>query len=159
MQKTIYYYIRESESDFMNKKGFTLLELIYTVVLIAIIALMSIPYITSFVKKSEDDKYNIFLNDIYLATEAYLQKYIDDYPELGVENGVAYIYMQELVEEKFVNSNLVNPKYCDAENNCIAKKISTCNDEDCAVDDYTIVVTREEDGTFSYRLENDIITN
>lgn len=143
----------------MKRQGFTLVELVAVVVLISIIALMAIPYITNFVKKSEDDKYSAFLSDVYLATEAYIQKYKDDYPELNTQNGVAYIYMEELVEEKFINSNLVNPKYCNDENTCTAKKISTCSDDNCVVDDYTIVVTREDDGTYSYELENEIITN
>ena len=143
----------------MNRKGLTLIEMLIVIVFISIVALMAIPAMTSFVKKGEDDRYKAFLSDVYLATEAYVQKYSDDYPELNTTGGIAYVYMSELVNEKLIKSNIVNPKYCYNENNCVSKRISTCGDENnCVVDDYTIIVTKEDDGTYSYDLENEILT-
>ena len=136
----------------MNKKGFTLVQMVAVLAILSAIILIAIPSITSLVKKSEEDKYNTFLNNVYLATEAYLQKYIDDYPELKNTGGEAYIYMVDLVNEKFISSNLVNPKYC-VNDECTAKRITTCDtNNDCTVDNYKITVTKEDDGTYSYEL-------
>lgn len=133
----------------MNKKGFTLVEMLIVITLISIIALMAIPIMTNYIKKGEDNKYKTFENDIFMATEAYLQKYIDNYPQLSNVGGVAYIYMDELVKEKLVKSNLVNPK--------TSEKIGECTENSCTVDDYTITVIKQEDGTYSYELTNELI--
>ena len=135
----------------MKKNGFTLVEMVVILIFITIIALMSVPVITNMLKKGEDDKYNMFLDDIYLATEAYIEKYKDDYPYLNVNGSKTLVYMKDLVDEKLVSTNLVNPKYC-VNGECIAKKIATCNDKTCNVDDYTIVVTKDEDGKYRYEL-------
>ena len=132
----------------MNKKGFTLVEMLIVITLISIIALMAIPLMTNYIKKGENDKYKAFENDIFMATEAYLQKYIDNYPQLSNVGGVAYIYMDELVKEKLVKSNLVNPK--------TSEKIGECTENSCTIDDYTITVIKQEDGTYSYELVNGI---
>lgn len=133
----------------MDKKGFTLVEMLVVITLISIIALMAIPIMTNYIKKGEDDKYKIFENDIFMATEVYVQKYNDNYPQLSNVGGVAYIYMQDLVEEKLIKSNLINPK--------TSKKIGECDENSCVIDDYTITVTKQDDGTYSYQLDNEII--
>ena len=51
----------------MDKKGFTLVEMLVVITLISIIALMAIPIMTNYIKKGEDDKYKIFENDIFMA--------------------------------------------------------------------------------------------
>ena len=63
----------------MKKNGFTLVEMVVILIFITIIALMSVPVITNMLKKGEDDKYNMFLDDIYLATEAYIEKYMQNH--------------------------------------------------------------------------------
>ena len=140
----------------MKKNGFTLMEMIVILIFITIIALMSVPSITNMIKKGEEDKYNIFLNDVYLATEAYIEKYKDDYPSLNVEGSNTYIYMKDLVDEKLVSTNLVNPKYC-VNDECTSRKVAVCNNVVCVVDDYTIIVTKDDDGKYNYRLEIGII--
>lgn len=139
----------------MKKNGFTLVEMLVVVIFITIIALMSVPVITNMIKKGNDDKYNIFLADIYLATEAYLESNKDDYPYLNVEGASTYVYMKDLVDEKLVSTNLVNPRYC-VNDECIAKKIATCTSDECVVDDYTIIVTKDEDGKYVYSFKQGI---
>ena len=138
------------------KKGFTLIEMLVILVFISIIALMAIPSITNMIKKGEDDKYQVFLDDVFLATEAYIQKYKDDYPSLNFEGASTYIYMKDLVDEKLISTNLVNPKYC-VDNECTSKRIATCTNTSCTVDDYTIIVKKDEDGKYKYELVNGII--
>lgn len=140
----------------MNKKGFTLVEMLVIIIFITLVALMAVPAITNSLKKGEDNKYQLFLEDIYLATEAYLQKYSDDYPELKNAGGTAHIYMTDLVDEKLVSTNLVNPKY-ERDGEYINRKIANCDDNTCVVDDYTIIVTKNDDNTYSYELRNEIV--
>lgn len=133
----------------MNKNGFTLIEMLVVITLICIIAFMAVPLLNGLIKKGEDDKYKIFENDIFLATEVYVQKYKENYPQLSNVGGVAHVYMSELVSEKLVKSNLVNPR--------TSNKIGECDENNCTIDDYTITVTKQEDGTYSYELANELI--
>lgn len=138
------------------KKGLTLVEMIAIMSIFAIIVFISFPIIDGMIKQGDEDKYNLFLNDIYLATEAYIQKYSDNYPDLN--SSYNFVYMKELVEEKLVKSTLVNPKYCD-NNGCSSKQISTCNqNNECVVDDYTIIVGKDTSGVLKYLLVNKMIT-
>ncbi|MBR1718385.1 MAG: hypothetical protein IJ715_03860, partial [Bacilli bacterium] len=75
----------------------------------------------------------------------------DDYPSLNEDGAVTEIYMKDLVDEKLISTNLVNPKYC-IDGECISKKIATCTDTSCTVDDYTIKVTKDEIGKYKYEL-------
>ena len=137
------------------KYGFTLIEMLIILIFISIITLMTVPNITNMLKKGEEDKYTVFLNSVYLATEAYIEKNKDDYPTLNIEGAKTYIYMKDLVDDKFVSTNLVNPKYC-VDGECTSRTVAQCNDVVCVVDDYTIVVTKDEDGKYKYEFVNGI---
>lgn len=144
----------------MNKKGFTFVEMLLVVAFIATLTLIMVPNLSGLFKQSNENKYNAFLSDIYLATEAYVQKNIEKYSTLEDIGGKAYIYMKDLVTSNYLKSTVINPHYCDDNNNCSSKKISTCdeNGENCVVDDYTIVVTKGENGVYSYELFNGILS-
>lgn len=125
----------------MNRKGFTLVELLVVMTFIGIIALIIFPNITGMLKKMDDNKYNAFLNDVFLATEVYVQKHSDKYPELSNIDGTAYVYFDDLIRAHLLKSTVINPK-----NN---KKISELN--------YTIVVTKQEDKGYKYELVEEIL--
>ncbi|MBP3504082.1 MAG: prepilin-type N-terminal cleavage/methylation domain-containing protein, partial [Bacilli bacterium] len=146
--------------DIMNKKGFTFVEMLFVISFIAVLMLIAIPNLSGLLKQSNDNKYKAFLNDVYLATEAYVQKNIEDYSTLEGVGGIAYIYMSDLVTSNYLRSTIINPNYCDSNNNCSSKKISTCdkNGNNCTIDDYTVIVTKGEDGLYSYELFNKILS-
>lgn len=92
-----------------DKKGFTLVELLGVFVLLGIIALVIIPYATGILTRMKTSDYERFENNIFLATEAYLQSKNDNYKQLGMDGGVDYISFAELIDEGFLSKNLVNP--------------------------------------------------
>lgn len=53
----------------MNKKGFTLVELLGVIILLSLIALITIPSISSSIKKGQEESDNQFKNNIVLATK------------------------------------------------------------------------------------------
>ena len=139
----------------MKRNGFTLVEMLVILIFLSLIFLFAVPSTINMLKKSEDDKYNVFLNDVYLATEAYLEKNKDDYPSLSMDGVKTYIYMKDLVDEGLISTNLINPKYC-VDDVCSPKKIAECTDKTCSVDDYTIIVTKDEDGKYVYSFKQGI---
>lgn len=92
-----------------SKKGFTLIELLGVIILLAIIILISSPKITGLLKKASDNESNRFINDIYLATEAYIQTNQQNYEELQEDGGIAFIGFKELVNSGFLKSTLYDP--------------------------------------------------
>lgn len=94
----------------MNKRGFTLIELIAVIGLLALLALASYPNITSQLKKSRQTNYNVFEQNIFLATETYINTYREQYVDFKNAGDVVRIELKELIESGYVKSTIVNPK-------------------------------------------------
>lgn len=145
----------------MNKKGFTLTEMLTVITIIFIISFLVAPSITGLIKKSEDNEVKLFEDNLFLAAETYIQKYSDSYPEFkndcaGANCGKAKVSLQELVSEKLVKSTLRDPHYC-ADTECYSRPIGHCNNDgsNCVVENYMIEVTKNNNGTYSYKLIKD----
>lgn len=91
----------------MKKKGFTLIEMLGVFTLLALILLISIPSLTGMLKKQKENEYQGYLNDLYLATEAYVQN--NDY-DLSQPNQTLYIKLETIVSSGFLRSTIINPK-------------------------------------------------
>lgn len=124
--------------DNMNKKGFTLVELLGVFSITAIILLIVVPSVTNMLRKAKDDQYESFKNDIFLAAEAYVGVNHSDFLELKEEGGVAYISMQDLLYSDYLKSTIVDPKT----NKKLAEEAY----------DYTIIVRTNSIKTFDFEL-------
>ena len=116
-----------------SKKGFTLVELLGIVAIIAAILAFVVPSVIGMLKRDEEKEYQRFLTDINLATESYVQLNINNYPNLAITGGTYTISMKALIEDGYIKSTMTNPK--------TNLKVSV-ND--------TIKVTRQFDGSYSY---------
>lgn len=65
----------------MNKKGFTLVELLAIVILLSVIFSLVYPKITEILEKQKNDIDEITLNLIYEASSKYLENYLESYLE------------------------------------------------------------------------------
>lgn len=92
-----------------SKKGFTLVELLGVLSLLAIICLIAYPQITSLLKKTSNNESNRFLDDVSFATEAYIQTNQENFEELQENNGVVFINFEELVKSGFLKSTMYDP--------------------------------------------------
>lgn len=141
-----------------NNRGFTFIELLMVMSLIAIISLIIFPSISGMLKEMNKNKKEAFKSDIFLATEAYIQKNIDsdeslaNLKEIG---GTVTIDIEKLYyPKKYIKSTLVNPYYCDSDGICTSKRVCVPNESGgCTFDDYKIVVTTDIDGTYKYELK------
>lgn len=116
-----------------NKKGFTLVELLGIVAIIAAILAFVVPSVIGMLKRDDEKEYQRFLDDISLATESYVQLNINEYPNLAVTGGTYTITMQQLIENGYIKSNMINPR--------TDRKINASD---------TIQVTRKADGNYEY---------
>ena len=115
----------------MNKKGFTLIELLGVFTLLALILLVTVPAMTGMLKKQRENSYRGFLDDLFLATEAYVQNN-DDY-DLSQVGQTVYVKIEDVVKKKLFRSTTINPK----------------TNEKVNVEHY-VKITVNEDHTFQY---------
>lgn len=89
-----------------KNKGFTLIEILAVVTILGIISVLAFPYVDNLLKKTKENEYNRFLDDIYLATEAYL---IDHQEEYSLDGDTEYVSVKKLVENGYLKSTIINP--------------------------------------------------
>ena len=122
------------------KKGFTLAEMLAVVTMMAVIALLVIPNVTSMLNNVNSEKYNRFLSDVFLATEAYVEKNISNY-ENNIKRKISFqVSKNELLNSHYLKSTLHDPK-----NN------KSIKDEDFVVEVYF----KNDDNEFHYKLYYD----
>lgn len=119
----------------MRKNGFTLIELIGIIVIIGLILLVAVPTINTVIERSEENRKQDALNNIYMAAENYLMANYDEYSILDNVGNSQYIYVMDLINEQYMDIDEVNP-----------------NDDEAFDGKDVVLVTRNEDNTFSYEL-------
>ncbi len=119
----------------MRKNGFTMVELIAIVVIMASMLLVILPSINNTIKQSEEKKKQENLNNIYMAAENYL---MDNYENYRINNAgdTTYIYITDLINNNYMSINTLNPN----------------NDSSFTKND-AVKVTRNKDNTFHYELD------
>ena len=117
----------------MNKKGFTLIELIAVIVILALISLIVFPTVNSIIKNSKEKAYNVQIDEIINAAKNYLTDNPTCIPEMGSSttfsgtcegvkyNGdytIAYVSIDVLLEKGYISTEdkldgkevILNPK-------------------------------------------------
>lgn len=94
----------------MKRNGFTLVELLGVITLLAIILLITVPNITRTLQRNSENEYKHFVEELELATETYLQNNRSSYPQLSEAGGVVLVRMEELIDYGVIDSNLINPE-------------------------------------------------
>ena len=93
-----------SKGDRMKKlNGFTLIELMGVLVVIGLVVIVSFTVIPNMLKSSNDKAYQSFLNNLYLATETYL----NDNP-IDTE-GETTILVEDLIDAGLIKERIKNP--------------------------------------------------
>lgn len=113
-----------------TKKGFTMVEMLGIVVVIALISIFSFPMITTLSNQSKQKKYDNFLSVLNNAADTYIELNFEKYNNLTAQ----YISVKKLVEEGLINENLVNPN----------TKLKVTDE------DGIVVITKNIDKTMSY---------
>lgn len=93
----------------MDKKGYTLVELIGIIVVIGIIALIAIPNIINTLKKTDTIVYEDFLKNVELAAEYYIDKNRTDF-DLKEPGDNIFVKIVDLVNAGLLDKTMVNPK-------------------------------------------------
>ena len=94
-----------------NKRGFTLVELIALLGIIAIMLLLTAPSLINQIETTKKNNYDSFVSDLCLAAEAYLNHSdVDGADDLKNSGDTLSISVVDLISAGYVKSNLKNPK-------------------------------------------------
>ena len=148
----------------MNNKGFTLIELILVISVLAMIALLSAPNVIKMLEKNKADNYNSTIDSIIEAAEIYVSdnRYNDSMLHFNTSCNLTesdiiegYITLKDLINSKDITSPVKN--FCtDEEFNEETKIIVTL---DCNTKQYNYDIDDESSGTLVRRIgeENPVL--
>lgn len=120
-----------------NNRGFTLVELIAVMTLLAAIILVTVPVIINTIKKNDDKLGENFEKSLKQATELYVERNRDVFPDLNNIGGTAEVSTDTLIEEGYLKQDLENPI------------------DNSSVLNYKIIVEVGNDNIFIYRVERE----
>lgn len=89
----------------MNKKGFTLAELLGVITILGIIALIAVPTVTNTIKKQNEKAYNIQIEYLENSLSAYTAKHV-----MSDINGTVQLTLYQLANEGYTDYIIKNPK-------------------------------------------------
>lgn len=91
------------------KRGFTLVELLGVFSIMSAVLLLSVPAVTNMLTKTTENQYEAYLNDIYLAAEAYISNCRNSYYELKDADKQSIVVVDTLLWANYLKSTMLNP--------------------------------------------------
>ena len=91
----------------MNRKGFTLVELLAVIIILSLLALIASTTITKLVTASKSELYNTQIELIKVAARTWGEENIDKLPDNGE---CKYLTLKDLKAYGILDKNIINPK-------------------------------------------------
>lgn len=120
----------------MNKKGFTLVELLAVIIIISLLALLTSTSITKMLKDAKGDLSNIQIASIKASAESWG---VDNLDKLPGDGECKYLTLKNLKDYGILDSNIIDPKNNESISNELKIKISsTTNSFGNLITDYEV---------------------
>ncbi len=94
----------------MNKKGFTIIEILAVVIILGVIMTITYPTVVDTFSNVEDRQYEALVSSISSSAKSYVTDNRANISSLGVVNGVSYISLSTLRDEGYLASDIYDPK-------------------------------------------------
>ena len=88
----------------MNKKGFTLIEVLGVIILLAIVTTITVPAITRQIKKGNEESYNAQIKRIKTAADLYVSDNLNYFTSECTD-----IFLSTLQNNNYVDKDITNP--------------------------------------------------
>ena len=94
----------------MDNRGFTIIELVGIILILALIFMVSFPALQSITKADSDKAYDKMVKKLCLAGESYIYANTDYFPNISTIGEIITISVDELIVYGNVDKDLENPK-------------------------------------------------
>ena len=94
----------------MKTRGFTMIELLAIITILATILLISFPTLINMTRRDKERQYNDMVATLCKAGETYIYDNIDNYPNINTVGNVEYVDIDYLKDDGLVSKNQTNPK-------------------------------------------------
>lgn len=74
----------------MNKKGFTLIEMIVTIVIVTILASLAIPSTLKYIKEYQNEKYIVDANKVYIEAQMFVVRKQVQFEVKSIQDTIQY---------------------------------------------------------------------
>ena len=106
----------------MNKKGFTLIEVLAVVVILGLLAVILTPTVKNLINDSEETVSKQQINTIITATQKYMVEHSELLPEMN-EDSKSVVYIGELIENGVLEGDkIIDPKTKENIDGCVVIK-------------------------------------
>lgn len=103
----------------MNKKGFTLIEVMAVVVVLGLLIAIITPVVSNLLKDSEDTLSDEQISMIVNASKKYMIEHSELLPEMS-DGSKTFIYIDDLINNGVIdNDSIINPKSKEELNGCV----------------------------------------
>ena len=89
--------------------GFTLIEMLVTIILLGVVATIVIVNMTSVNKRNKESEYERFVASIKSAAQVYVNQNEASFQDLYVNKSYIYITVGDLIEDGLLDEGLINP--------------------------------------------------
>ena len=94
----------------MKTRGFTMIELLAIITVLAAILLVSFPTLINMTRKDKENQYTDLVNTLCKAGETYIYNNEELFPDIGTEGDINYVDIENLINDNLVDKSTVNPK-------------------------------------------------
>ena len=94
----------------MKSKGFTMIELLGIITILAVILLVSFPTLINVTRRDKERQYNDLINTLCKAGETYIYDNQDIYTEIGTVGNITFVDIDELKDAGLIDKNQKNPR-------------------------------------------------
>lgn len=94
----------------MNKKAFTLIELLAVITLLSILSAIVIVNVSSYMDDVGETAYSTLVKSIKSSTEMYVAEHSASFPQLEISGSTFDIELNDLVEDGYIKANLVDER-------------------------------------------------
>lgn len=100
----------------MKQKGFTLIELIAMIVILAVIMILSFSSLTGTLKKTKLKEVEDFKDKLINAATIYVETNISEFSSLSSTGGIVEVEANTLIQKGYITNDIANPTYCSFSN-------------------------------------------
>lgn len=94
----------------MNKKAFTLIELLATIIILGIILSIVAINVSDYINDAKEKSYNTLIKSIETSTELYVADHSGEFPELEVPGSTFDIQISDLVDNEYLTADLIDER-------------------------------------------------